>query len=71
MFAWREDARAEPHVGVFAQEVHAAFPDAAHEGNDVDVWGVDYGRLVPLLLGAVQELTARVVELESRLSHRV
>ena len=38
-----------------------------HNGNLKNPWGVDYGKLTPILVKAVQELTARVEELEKQL----
>lgn len=61
--------------GFYAQELYQHYPDAVSVGDDTltpdgtlaNPWGVDYGRLTPLLVKAVQELTARVAELEANL----
>lgn len=66
-FRWRRDGTED--VGVFAQELHEVIPTAVTVGGDnphADPWSVDYSRLVPTLLAAVQELEARVAELEAR-----
>lgn len=54
--------------GVLAQEAHDVAPHAVHVGGDeasVDPWQVDYSKLVPDLIRAVQQLAARVDELEA------
>jgi len=55
--------------GLLAQELHEIYPDAVHVGGDdpeKEPWGIDYGRLTPLLMRAVQQLAARVEALEAR-----
>ena len=66
--------------GVIAQDLFEVVPEAVSRGTDGDfveedlsgdemptkqVWGVDYSKLVPLLVKEVQELRARVAELEA------
>jgi len=64
---WRADGS---HVdyGVIAQDLHAVFPAAVTAGDDGDeidrAWGVDYSKLVPLLVKELQALRARVAALE-------
>ena len=59
---------------MIAQELHTVVPSAVQEGGD-DIneqpWGVDYAKLTPYLIKAVQEqqttiesLTARIETLE-------
>ena len=48
-----------------AQELHAVYPAAVTPGeSDAEVWTVDFSKLVPLLVKEIQELKARVAELE-------
>jgi hypothetical protein len=62
--------------GLSAQNVEAHFPDAVHhasfdraeDGSSIsgeNYLGVDYAELVPVLIKAIQELTAKVEALES------
>lgn len=59
--------------GFLAHEAQAVVPESVHgekdavdsEGNPV-YQGIDQSKLVPLLVAAVQELSARVAELESK-----
>jgi hypothetical protein len=48
-------------TGFVAQELYEAYPVAVSVGSDYveeEPWGVDYGRLTPLLVQAVQDLKA-------------
>jgi hypothetical protein len=54
-------------VGVSAQQVQAILPEIiAPAPIDNQYLTVDYARLVPLLIEAIKELEARVVELENK-----
>lgn len=56
---------ARQEVGVIAQEVREVLPEAVSESDDGTL-GVSYDRLVPLLLAAVKELSAKVKQLENK-----
>jgi len=64
---WKHSEGVVP-FGVIAQDLHAVAPQAVHAGDDADeiesVWGVDYSKLVPMLIKEVQSLRARVAQLE-------
>jgi len=64
---WKQGKGVVP-FGVIAQDLHAVAPQAVHAGDDADeiesVWGVDYSKLVPMLIKEVQSLRARVAQLE-------
>ena len=60
-------------VGLSAQEVEAILPEAVTTGGDIEfasddkvtgVKGMSYEKLVPLLVKSIQELEARIKELE-------
>ena len=54
---------------MLAQDVAKVYPEAVHAGGDdpqLEPWMIDYGRLTPLLIRAVQELTAKVAALEGK-----
>lgn len=55
--------------GVIAQDLHTVAPEAVSVGDDGDTvekpWGVDYSKLVPMLIKEIQSLRARVAALES------
>jgi hypothetical protein len=49
-----------------AQELQAVAPEAVHQPADSEeMMGVDYSKLVPMMLKEIQSLRARVSELES------
>lgn len=71
-FAFKNDATKTRMTGFIAQEVHEIFPSAVTTNGDdgeIDLvdpsmyWGMDYGRLVPLLVRAIQELNEKVASM--------
>jgi hypothetical protein len=47
--------------GIIAQDLYKIYPAAVHVGSEdvkKDPWGIDYGRLTPLIVKSVQELKA-------------
>lgn len=66
---WKSSDEVVP-FGVVAQDLHAVAPQAVHAGDDADeiesVWGVDYSKLVPMLVKEIQSMRARLAELEGK-----
>jgi hypothetical protein len=70
----KHDWKAGGHTryGAIAQDLHEVFPEAVAVGDADDVdelktpWGVDYSKLVPMLVKEIQSLRARVAQLESK-----
>ena len=60
-FDWKE-SQEHQNFGVVAQEVEPIFTDAVTQD---EIWSVDYSKFVPLLIKEIQELRARVAELEN------
>jgi hypothetical protein len=57
--------------GFVAQEVHEVYPYAVHVGGEDaarDPWGIDYGRLTPLLVRAIQQQQVEIDHLKRRLT---
>ena len=52
------------HFGLIAQELREIYPDLVYEGGD-GYLSVNYIELIPLLIKSVQELNAKVEELEN------
>jgi hypothetical protein len=56
--------------GMIAQDLHTVAPEAVSVGDDGEElktpWGVDYSKLVPMLVKEIQSLRARVAQLESK-----
>jgi hypothetical protein len=65
-FKWNAD-NSEQRYGMIAQELQEVVPEAVNQPTDPDeMMGVDYSKLVPLLLKEIQSLRARVAQLEER-----
>ena len=61
------DPTGEAVQGFFAHEVAEVVPAAVHGEKDGEkMQGIDHSKLVPLLVKTVQELEARITELESK-----
>jgi hypothetical protein len=64
-FDWITDGEHQRY-GMVAQELNTVAPEAVSEGNaEEDMMGVDYSKLVPMLIKEIQSLRARVAQLES------
>ncbi len=65
-YDWNEKSNKEGHdVGVIAQEVLEVLPEAVTT-RDNGYLAVDYQKIVPLLVEAVKELSAKVKDLENK-----
>ena len=63
-FDWIANGKHQDY-GFVAQELANAVPDAVYTGEDEDeTMGVDYSKLVPMLVKEVQALRSRVAQLE-------
>ena len=63
-FKWNAD-NSEQRYGFIAQELVEVAPEAVSQPvNPDDMMGVDYSKLVPMLIKEVQSLRARVAQLE-------
>lgn len=72
-FAWKNGDLNNKHIGFVAQEIAAVFPECVSkwpkfdkDGKEIasDLLAVDYTKLVPVLMQAVNELASRVIALE-------
>jgi hypothetical protein len=68
-YTWKLDGSADE--GFIAQEVEKLIPNVVHQNADDGMYSMDYGRITPLLVKAIQEqqtliesLTARIETLE-------
>jgi hypothetical protein len=73
-FDWKEDSY---HVqyGFIAQELYEHLPEAVGKGDDTETienpngtWQVEYGRLTPMLVKAIQEQQALITSLTDRIT---
>ena len=64
-FDWKADSSHQDY-GMIAQELQVVAPEAvAGDADSEEVMGVDYSKLVPMLVKEIQSLRARVAQLES------
>jgi len=64
-FTWKDDASNKPCVGVIAQSVQTVVPEAVEEikvakDDETDYLSVKYTELIPIMIAAIQELSAKV-----------
>ena len=66
---WKSAPDEHVTYGVIAQDLALVAPQAVLQGDDGDeiekTWGVDYSKLVPMLIKEIQSLRARVAALET------
>ena len=63
-FDWKADGSHQKY-GMVAQELQTVAPEAVTgDADSEDMMGVDYSKLVPMLLKEIQSLRARVAQLE-------
>jgi hypothetical protein len=62
-FDWKEDSRHD--VGLIAQQVQTVIPEAVGTPEGAEMLAMRDGPIISALIKAVQELTARVAELET------
>ena len=63
-FDWKADGSHQPY-GMVAQELVDVAPEAVTQGEtDDDMWGVDYSKLVPMMIKEIQDLKAEVAALK-------
>lgn len=57
-------------IGLIAQEVYQVIPEAAAKPADEskELWGMDYNKLVPVLVKAIQEQQAQIDELTKKVA---
>ena len=64
-FDWKADGEHQKY-GMIAQELQTVAPEAVHQPEDSEeMMGVDYSKLVPIMLKEIQSLRARIAALES------
>jgi hypothetical protein len=63
-FDWKADGSHQKY-GMIAQELQTVAPEAVHQPEDSEeMMGVDYSKLVPMLIKEIQSLRNRVAQLE-------
>jgi hypothetical protein len=67
IFSWKSDDENKENIGLIAQDVETVFPQVIDKNED-GFLGVRYLELVPVLVKAIQELSAKNTTLEERLT---
>jgi hypothetical protein len=63
-FDWKADGSHQTY-GMVAQELVEVAPEAVSQGEtEDDMWGVDYSKLVPMMIKEIQDLKAEVAALK-------
>jgi len=63
-FDWKADGSHQTY-GMVAQELVEVAPEAVSQGDtEDDMWGVDYSKLVPMMIKEIQDLKAEVAALK-------
>ncbi len=69
-YQWREHEDRRTKVGFIAQEVHEVIPEVVMtDRNDSgeEIWGMDYTKLIPVLVNAIQEQNQLIDKQATRL----
>jgi hypothetical protein len=65
VFSWKADETNKENLGLIAQDVEKVFPQII-DTNSEGMLGVRYTELIPVLVKAIQELSAKVEALENK-----
>jgi hypothetical protein len=60
----------DPQTGFLAQQLHGIYPNAVSAGGEDETknpWGVDYGKLTPLLVKAIQDQQVQIETLRKEI----
>jgi hypothetical protein len=66
-FKWNAD-NSEQRYGFVAQELVEVAPEAVHQPDEDEMMGVDYSKLVPMLVKALQEANEKIDAFEARMT---
>jgi Chaperone of endosialidase len=65
-YEYKADSSKTLTTGFIAQELYEIFPNAViKSANAEDMWGVDYGKVTPLLVKAIQDQQALIEALQA------
>jgi hypothetical protein len=68
-YNWKAEPDGPRSMGFIAQEMQQVMPEAVAVGDDEDaMMSMDYGRITPVLVAALQDAHRKIEELESRIA---
>ena len=68
-YSWKVDPDGPRSMGFIAQEMQEVMPEAVSTGDDDDaMMSMDYGRITPILVSALQDAHRKIEDLESRIA---
>jgi hypothetical protein len=68
-YNWKADPDGPRSMGFIAQEMQEVMPEAVSTGDDEDaMMSMDYGRITPILVSALQDAHRKIEELEQRIA---
>jgi len=68
-YAWKADPDGPRSMGFIANEMIEVMPEAVSTGDDDDaMMSMDYGRITPILVSALQDAHRKIKELENRIA---
>jgi len=68
-YSWKADPDGPRSMGFIAQEMADVMPEAVSTGEDDDaMMSMDYGRITPILVSALQDAHRKIEQLERRLA---
>jgi len=67
-YNWKSDPDGPRNIGFIAQEMQKIVPESVNISEDENkTMGMDYGRITPILVSALQNAHKKIEELESRI----
>jgi hypothetical protein len=66
-YHWKVDPQGPKSIGFIAQEMQDIMPEAV-SGDDEGMMGMDYGRITPVLVAALQDAHRKIEQLEKRIA---
>jgi hypothetical protein len=66
-YSWKADPDGPRSMGFIAQEMRSVMPEAVSTGDD-DMMSMDYGRITPILVSALQDAHRKIEQLEQRIA---
>ena len=67
-FTWKSDPDKKTQQGFIAQDMQDISPESVNILDGQDMLGMDYGRITPIIVSALQDALKRIQELEEKIN---